>query len=114
MQFISRVVGGWNVRMTLRGKRHGKFFADSRHGGKRKSLAQARAYRDALVAKRPQFKRKPARPLLVIRGSTPYLQIRIPTATGTTTTEFSLRRHGSRKARRLALEAYKAAAREAS
>jgi len=111
VQFISRVQGGWNVRMTLKGKRRGKFFADSRHGGKRKALAQACAYRDSLLAIRPVPKPKPPRPLLVVRGKTRYIQIRVPTPTGTTTTEFSLHRHGPKEARRLALAAYKAATR---
>ena len=112
VQFISRVVGGWNVRMMLKGKRHGKFFADSRHGGKRKSLAAAQAYRDDLVASRPKPKPKAARPVVVVRGKARYLQIRIPTRKGSTTTEFSLSRHGPEKARRLAIKAYKAATSE--
>lgn len=111
MQFISRVAGGWNVRMMLKGKRHGKFFADSRYGGKRKSLAVAQTYRQALIAKRPQPKDKGARPLIVVRGEARYLQIRIPTKNGSKTTEFSLRRHGPKKARQLALNAYNAALR---
>ncbi len=112
MQFISRVAGGWNVRMMLKGKRHGKFFADSGYGGKKKSLAVAAAYRDSLLAKRPQVK-KGARTLVVVRGSARYLQIRIPTTNGSKTTEFSLRRHGPKKAKQLALNAYNAAVKRA-
>jgi hypothetical protein len=112
VQFISRVAGGWNVRMMLKGKRHGKFFADSRFGGKKKSLAVAAAYRDSLVARRPAPKNKGARPLVVVRGEARYLQIRIPTRTGSKTTEFSLHRHGLKKALALALSAYNAALRE--
>jgi hypothetical protein len=96
--------------MMRKGKRHSRFFADSRLGGKTKALAAARAYRDSLVAARPRAKPKPARPLVVTRGDTRYLQIRIPTAKGSTTTEFSIHRHGIKKARRLAIEAYNAAA----
>ena len=108
MQFISRVVGGWNVRMTRNGKRHGKFFADSKAGGKRKALAEAQTYRDELLAVRQsKMKRPSARPLMVVRDGSEYLQIRIPKAKGgTTTTEFSVKRHGQRKARQLAIEAF--------
>ncbi len=111
MQFISRVVGGWNVRLTRNGKRHGKFFADSGSGGKRAALAKAKAYRDELVADR-QAKMKPPvpRPLLVVRDGSEYLQIRVPKPKGgTTTTEFSVKRHGPRKAKQMAIEAFKAA-----
>jgi hypothetical protein len=95
--------------MMIKGKRHGKFFADSRFGGKKKSLSAAGDYRDELLAKRPKPKDRGARPLIVVRGEARYLQIRIPTAGGTKTTEFSLRRHGPKKARAMALEAYNAA-----
>jgi hypothetical protein len=98
--------------MTLKGKRHGKFFADSRHGGKNKAAAKAKSYRDALIANRPVPKPKPPRLLMVVRGKARYIQIRVPARTGTTTTEFSLSRHGPKKARALALQAYKTATRQ--
>jgi hypothetical protein len=95
--------------MTRRGKRHSKFFADSRHLGKKKALAAARTYRDELLSARPEPKPKPPRPLVVERGKAKYIQIRVPTARGSTTTEFSISRHGPQKARSLAIKAYKAA-----
>ncbi len=115
MQFISRVVGGWNVRMTRKGKRHGKFFADSKCGGKRGGLKQAQIYREQLMAVRQsQMKRPVARPLMVVRDGSEYCQIRIPKPKGgTTTTEFSVKRHGPKKARLLAVKAFNAAMRKA-
>jgi hypothetical protein len=98
--------------MMLKGKRHGKFFADSRYGGKKKSLSVATAYRDSLLARRPKVKTG-ARTLIVVRGDARYLQIRIPTSNGSKTTEFSLRRHGPKKAKQLALDAYNAAVKRA-
>ncbi len=110
MDWISRAIGGWNVRMTLGGKRKSKFFADAGHGGKRKALVAAKAYRDELFANRPVAPVKPARPLVVVRQDQKYVQIRLPQASGgTTTTEFSAKRHGLREAKRLAVEAYDAA-----
>jgi hypothetical protein len=97
--------------MTRNGKRHGKFFADTKSGGKRKALKDAEAYRDELlVIRQSRMKRRTARPLLVVRDGTEYLQVRIPKAKGgTTTTEFSVKRHGARKAKQMALEAFKKA-----
>ena len=42
---------GHQVRIMRRGKAVSKFFSDSLHGGKRKSLLAARDYRDSLVNK---------------------------------------------------------------
>lgn len=110
MDWISRVIGGWNVRMTLAGKRRSRFFADARHGGKAAALVAAKAYRDGLAARRRPRRSKP-RPLLIRRGSSEWYQIRLPSADGgTTTTEFSVRRHGARQAKRLALAAWTNAA----
>ena len=107
MDWISRAIGGWNVRMTLGGTRHSKFFADAGHGGKRKALGAAKAYRDELVANRPVAPTKPPRPLSVVRQGQRYFQIRLPKPDGgTTTTEFSAQRHGPREAKRMAVEAY--------
>jgi hypothetical protein len=97
--------------MTLGRHRRSKFFADAGHGGKRKALAAAKAYRDELVATRPVPPTKPARPLLVVRQGQKYVQIRLPKPRGgTTTTEFSVKRHGVKKAKQLAVEAYETAA----
>ena len=96
--------------MMRNGKRHGRFFADSKSGSKKAALAAAKIYRDSLVARRPARVRAKPRPLMVVRGGAQYCQIRIPRPDGTsTTTEFSARRHGMRKARQMALEAYEAA-----
>ena len=114
MELISRVGGGWNVRMTVSGKRRSRFFADAKYDGKKKALAAAKAYRDELLAKKAARPRRRPRPLLVVRGSTSCYQIRLPKpGGGTTTTEFSLHRHGPRKARQLAPEALLAAERRA-
>ncbi|MGI9518133.1 MAG: AP2/ERF family transcription factor [Pirellulaceae bacterium] len=40
--------GGWEVRMQRRGRKYEKFFADGRHGGRRKALQAAKYYRDEL------------------------------------------------------------------
>ncbi|MBV8781945.1 MAG: hypothetical protein JO353_11160 [Phycisphaerae bacterium] len=116
MRFISRVVGGWQVRMMRKGKRLGKFFADSKYGGKKKALSAASAHRDELVSQRDKEKRPPrARSIVVNRGEAQYLQIRVPLGDGQSrTTEFSIRRHGMRKAKQLALAAFDDARRAAA
>ena len=114
MQWISRAVGGWNVRMTLGGKRRSKFFADAKFVTKAAALRAAKAYRDELEELRASLPRPVPQPLVVVRDGNSYLQIRLPKpGGGTTTTEFSARRHGLRKARRLAVEAHRAAAERA-
>ena len=97
--------------MMINGTRHGKFFADSRNGGKARALSAARGYRDSLVERRPnRIDTAKPRPLLVTRGATQCFQIRVPKAGGgTSTTEFSVGRHGMRKARKMAIDAFNAA-----
>jgi hypothetical protein len=96
--------------MTLGGRRLSRFFADARHGGEGPALAAAKRYRDGLITRRRPRKVKP-NPLLIKRGGSEWYQIRLPKpGGGTTTTEFSLRRHGSRGARRLAVQAWMEAA----
>ena len=114
MNFISRVVGGWQVRMTLKGSRHGKFFADTKFSGNRKARQAAMVYRDELLARRAASQPKPKpRPILVHRGEADYLQIRIPLGKGKTkTTEFSVKKHGPKKARQLAMAAFAEAMRQ--
>jgi hypothetical protein len=110
MRWISRAVGGWNVRMTLGGRRRSKFFADAAYVTKAAALRAARAYRDDLVNLRACLPRPIPRPILVTRGKTKCYQIRLPKpGGGTTTTEFSTRVHGVHEARQLALDAYRAA-----
>ena len=114
MRWISRAVLGWNVRMTVRGRRTSKFFGDAAHGGKAGALTAARAYRDELAASQPAKVPVEPKPLLVVRQNVPCYQIRIPkVGGGTSTTEFSTRLHGPRNARRMALDAYRAAAERA-
>lgn len=109
MDLITRVVGGWNVRIMLSGKRRSRFFADTRFGSKAAALRAAKVYRDSLLRLRKPRQLKP-QPLLITRGSGKWYQIRLPKpGGGTTTTEFSLRRHGPRQARRLAVQAWTAA-----
>jgi hypothetical protein len=111
VDWISRAVGGWNVRMTLGGRRRSKFFADAQHGTKGAALRAAKAYRDELAALRASLPKPEPKPLRVVRQNAEYYQIRIPKPDGSSgTTEFSVRRHGPRKARQLAIAAYRAAA----
>ena len=110
MHWISRAIGGWNVRMTLGGKRRSKFFADAAYVTRAAALGAAKAYRDDLVALRAEQPRPVPRPILVTRGKAKSYQIRLPKpGGGTTTTEFSTRVHGVHEARQLALDAYYAA-----
>jgi hypothetical protein len=110
VRLISRVVAGWNVRMVVAGNRRSRFFADSQFGGKTAALKAAEVYRDSIVASRKTHVTRP-RPLRVVRNSTSCYQIRIPRpGGGTTTTEFSIDRHGSRQAKQMALKAFANAA----
>ena len=43
-----KVYGGWEVRIQRRGTKNEKFFGDQRYGGKRKSLAAAKQFRDGI------------------------------------------------------------------
>lgn len=43
-----KVYGGWEVRIQRRGVKTEKFFGDQRYGGKRKSLAAAKKFRDKI------------------------------------------------------------------
>jgi hypothetical protein len=95
----------------LGGKRQSRFFADAKFKGKTAALKAAKAYRDTLLTRRRVPKPQP-RPILIDRGSTQSYQIRIPKpGGGTTTTEFSVTRHGARKAKQMALDAWKSAMR---
>lgn len=48
---------GWEVRISRRGKKVAKFYSDSLHGGKRKALQEARAFRDKMEDKYPPYTR---------------------------------------------------------
>lgn len=51
--------GGWEVRIQRQGRVHSRFFSDSRWGGKRAALHEARRYRDDLESRlRPYTIRK--------------------------------------------------------
>jgi len=55
---------GWNVRIVKDGETHSRLFSDGVHGGKRKALEAARAYRDKLhqkLFKRPVSERREIR-----------------------------------------------------
>jgi len=43
--------GGWEVRIQRRGKKHEKFFADGKHGGRRGALQAAKLFRDELESR---------------------------------------------------------------
>ena len=110
MDWISRTVGGWNVRMTLGGRRRSKFFADAAYVTKAAALAAAKAYRDELAVLRGEMPKPVPKPLPVMRNGIKSYQIRLPKpGGGTTTTEFSARVHGDYNARRMAVDAYHAA-----
>ncbi len=110
MDWISRAVGGWNVRMTLGGRRRSKFFADGQYVTKAAALRAAKAYRDELVALKGEQPKGVPTPLAVVRNRVKCYQIRLPKpGGGTTTTEFSTRVHGEYNAKRLAIDAYHAA-----
>lgn len=46
---------GWEVRIQRRGKKTAKFFGDNRYGGKRKSLAEAKSFRDQIDAQSKRY-----------------------------------------------------------
>jgi hypothetical protein len=95
--------------MSVKGKRQSRFFADVGYGGKAKSLKAAKVYRDELLANRPVRKSVP-RPIMVVRNGSKWVQIRVKKAAGgTSTTEFSVRTHGAKKAKELAIKAWRAA-----
>ncbi len=115
LDWISRAIGGWNVRMTLGGKRRSKFFADGQYVTGAAALRAAKAYRDDLVALKGEQPRPVPKPLAVVRNAVKCYQIRLPKpGGGTTTTEFSTRVHGEYNARRLAVDAYHAAVERAA
>jgi len=48
----------WLVVVQRRGKIYSKMFSDGRHGGKRKALQAAVAYRDKLIQRHPPLSKK--------------------------------------------------------
>ena len=48
----------WRVSLRRRGERYVKDFPDKKHGGKRKALNCAKAYRDELLAAHPPLSRR--------------------------------------------------------
>ena len=48
----------WREKFVRRGQTYVKNFPDKRHGGKGKALAEAKTYRDELVAKHPPISRR--------------------------------------------------------
>jgi hypothetical protein len=51
-------LAGYVVRMVRKGKRWQKYFGDRKYGGKAKSLAAAKTYRDDLLKKNKSYSRK--------------------------------------------------------
>lgn len=115
---------GWQVRMQRRGRKYGKFFADRLHGGRRESYRAARAWRDAMIERLDQREPGPRICLKSARNSSGVVGVSkvVVTASNGATyhfwqatwcpepgqrrcVKFSIRRHGERRAFRLAVEA---------
>lgn len=50
-----KTYGGWEVRIQRKGQKTGKFFSDSRYGGKRAALSAAKKYRDKVEARHEKY-----------------------------------------------------------
>jgi hypothetical protein len=120
---------GFFVRLARRGRTHSAFFSDKRHGGRKQALAAAQAHRDKLAAKlgRPvrlarrqwaEIVRRKGRS--GIHGVQRIVDRRVkpwrkywkatwsPEPYVVARKQFSIRKHGEAKARRLAIQARRA------
>jgi hypothetical protein len=124
-----KVYGGWEVRIQRRGKKTEKFFGDRRYGGKRKSLAAAKAFRNAIEAESKPYSVKELSSTPSSRNKSGVVGVRLHEqkdargdyeyhywywvaqwndATGKRCTRsFSIHRHGDQKAFELACKARK-------
>lgn len=65
---------GFNVRISWEGTLHRRYFADKRYGGRKRSLALAHEFRDAVLASLPEKAReracrsKPQKPKSGVQG----------------------------------------------
>ncbi|BCX50166.1 hypothetical protein HAHE_40740 [Haloferula helveola] len=115
---------GWQVRLQRRGEKFGKYFADRQCGGSRASYRAAKAWRDALVERLKEQDQAPRICLKSARNSSGVVgvsKVAVSASNGETyyfwqatwcpepgqrrCVKFSIRRHGDRKAFRLAVEA---------
>jgi hypothetical protein len=55
MNYPGKKFIGWQVRVTISGYTHSRFFADKKHGGKMAALEIAKAFRDQLREMRNQI-----------------------------------------------------------
>ncbi|HYD81837.1 MAG TPA: AP2 domain-containing protein [Paucimonas sp.] len=111
---------GWLVQVQREGRRYAKFFSDSVHGGKRKALAGAVAYRDAIRQEKEPAHRKWLRRIVRTNNTsgTPGVGRYARSDTGQEywcaywndlegkrrERKFSVAKYGERRARQLALE----------
>jgi hypothetical protein len=103
---------GWQVRVSFRGERRTKFFADQKYGGREAALALALEHRDELLAERvvqaesgPAERRAQARSTsgvagirVAFKGDAPYVEANWVTGSGRSVSSFSVERWGLRKA----------------
>jgi len=103
---------GWQVRVSFRGRRRTKFFADRKHGGREEALAEAVLYRDELLAERDALhedgpvERRPqerstsgvAGIRLAFKSETAYIEANWVDGEGRSVSSFSVDRWGLRKA----------------
>lgn len=124
-----KTTGGFLVRVVRRRKLYSNFFADHEHGGKRKSLAAARQYRDELEAKLKPISAKKLAQLTRSNNTSGIPGVRLVTETdarwaskptysfwvaqwspkegGRKSKRFSVNKYGNEEAKRLAIAARK-------
>ena len=103
---------GWQVRVSFRGRRRTKFFADQKYGGREEALALAVVHRDAMLAEReamheagPVERRAQARSTsgiagvrLAFKNDIAYIEANWVRDNGRSVSSFSVDRWGLRKA----------------
>lgn len=101
---------GWQVRVSIRGERKTKFFADRKYGGRDKALEKAVEHREVLLAQRPKSygpedRRPQARNTsgvpgirLTFKRGLPYVEANWVGDDGRQVASFSVERYGLRKA----------------
>jgi hypothetical protein len=103
---------GWYVRVSAGGKIHSRWFSDKKFGGKRKALASAVEWRDAMEQRLGGDRRRNQRPgqwsasmSKTVKEGTPVYMVRWSPKPGRyTNTSISIKRWGEREARRRARE----------
>lgn len=112
---------GYYVRVTRSGQQHAKFFSDARCGGQQRALEAAQSYFDELTAKLPlpsQAGRKSVRNRSGIVGvnqskstrkghTYEYWQAWWGSGSYRKSAKFSIKKYGTEKAKKLAIEARK-------